>query len=137
MTSVTSMFFIFLIILIFLFAVAIKVFLCLFIYSDAKEHSESPALWVILVLFIPDFIGVLIYFLLGRKRVVICPACSARMPEGSRFCTACGCDASAASILKGFSKSTRRYLIALIVTLGLILASVVALVITALSGINF
>ncbi len=40
-----------------------------FIYTDARKRSEeSPGLWTAIVLLIPNFMGLLVYFLIGRKK---------------------------------------------------------------------
>lgn len=75
---------------VFAFFAAAEVFLCLFVYNDAKEHSDIPALWVVLVLFVPNFIGLLLYLLIGRKPAVICPSCRAVIQSTSKFCPDCG-----------------------------------------------
>ncbi len=41
----------------------------LFIYADARKRSEdAPALWTAIVLLTPNFMGLLVYFLVGRKK---------------------------------------------------------------------
>jgi len=41
--------------------------LCLWVYEDAKVKSDqSPVLWVIIVLLVPNLVGLLIYLLVGR-----------------------------------------------------------------------
>jgi len=50
-------------------AVIVKVFLCLWIYHDAKAKSEQePSLWVLVVIFLSDVIGLIVYFLVGRTK---------------------------------------------------------------------
>jgi predicted secreted protein len=42
--------------------------ICVWVYKDAKKHNvDSPALWVLLVLFM-SFPGLILYILLGRKK---------------------------------------------------------------------
>lgn len=120
--------FICLILLVVFSAIAFKIFLCLFIYNDAKERSDNPALWVVVVFFVPNFIGLLLYFLIGRKRMVSCPTCTARMPQGSLFCPSCGCE-TVGTAVTGFSQSAKRSLIAFIASLALLIVAVAALVI--------
>ena len=125
--------FICLVFLVVICAIAFKLFLCLFIYSDAKERSDNPALWVLVVIFVPNFIGLLLYFLIGRKRMVSCSSCSARMPQGSLFCPSCGRDA-AGSAVTGISPTTKHFLIAFIVSLALLIFAVAALIIISVCG---
>ena len=53
-----------------LFVTALLAFLAslaLWVYRDAKVKSEqSPAIWVLIVLFVPNLIGLIIYLLVGR-----------------------------------------------------------------------
>jgi len=55
-----------------LFAVSIilfMVFLGLWTYKDAKVKSDhSPVLWVLVVLLVPNMLGILIYLLVGRNK---------------------------------------------------------------------
>lgn len=49
--------------------VALLVFLGLWTYKDAQVKSEqSPALWVLVVLLVPNLLGVIIYLLVGRSK---------------------------------------------------------------------
>jgi len=44
-------------------------FLALWTYKDAQVKSEHPpVLWVLAVLFVPNMLGILIYFLVGRTK---------------------------------------------------------------------
>lgn len=46
---------------------AMLAFLGLWVYKDAQVKSDqSPAVWVLLVLFIPNLIGLIVYMLVGR-----------------------------------------------------------------------
>lgn len=124
---------VFSIVLIVFFAFSFKIFLCLFIYSDAKERSDNPLLWAVVVFFVPDFIGLLLYFIIGRKKMVACPACSARMPRDSRFCPFCGRKVSGGCEV-GLSQSAKHLLAAAIASLVLLFLSVALLVILSVSG---
>ncbi|MCL2015946.1 MAG: PLDc N-terminal domain-containing protein [Defluviitaleaceae bacterium] len=45
------------------------VFLALWTYTDAKVKSEQPPfLWVLVVLLVPNFVGIVIYLLFGRQK---------------------------------------------------------------------
>lgn len=61
------------IVLILLFAFAASImafwlFSSLYVYNDAKTHSDNPVLWMIIAMFVPSFFGVIIYFLVGRTK---------------------------------------------------------------------
>ena len=48
--------------------IAIVVFLGLWTYNDAKERTDNPSLWTVIVLFATMPIGLIIYLLLGRNK---------------------------------------------------------------------
>ncbi|MCL2592771.1 MAG: PLD nuclease N-terminal domain-containing protein [Defluviitaleaceae bacterium] len=43
-------------------------FLGLWTYHDAKARTENPAMWTLIVLFVPNFIGLIIYLVAGRDK---------------------------------------------------------------------
>jgi len=49
-------------------AIALVTFVGLWTYNDAKERTDDPALWTLLVIFIPMPIGLMVYLLLGRNK---------------------------------------------------------------------
>jgi len=44
------------------------VFLGLWIYNDASERTDNPRLWTAVVLLVPSFLGLIVYFLVGRDK---------------------------------------------------------------------
>ena len=44
------------------------VFICLYVYNDAKINSDKPVLWLLITIFTPDLFGFLIYILAGRNK---------------------------------------------------------------------
>ena len=54
--------------------VLMMVFLSLWVYKDAQVRSEqSPGVWVLIALLVPNFLGVVIYLLIGRPKQVESP----------------------------------------------------------------
>lgn len=54
-----------------LFAVAIFGFLAalgLWTYADAKARTDKPELWTLIVLLVPNLVGLIIYLLVGRDK---------------------------------------------------------------------
>jgi len=47
----------------------------LWVYNDAKERTDQPALWTLIVLFVPSFIGLIIYLLAGRDKTTQSSGC--------------------------------------------------------------
>lgn len=61
-----------------------------YIYGDAKRRGMRPVLWLLLGLFIPNAIGVILYFILRQPIQTHCPTCGASNPPGFAFCASCG-----------------------------------------------
>jgi hypothetical protein len=49
-------------------------------YTDAKKRSDKPEVWTLIVLLVPNFIGLIIYLLIGRTKKADDPA-----PGRNRF----------------------------------------------------
>jgi RNA polymerase subunit RPABC4/transcription elongation factor Spt4 len=63
-----------------------------FIYADAKRRSMRHVMWTLLALFIPDAIGIILYFLLREPLPAPCPRCGFLARGGFSFCPRCGSD---------------------------------------------
>jgi len=61
-----------------------------YIYGDARRRGMRPVLWALLAFFIPNAIGVLLYFILREPLLVTCPRCGAGTKSTFPFCSACG-----------------------------------------------
>jgi len=48
--------------------ITLAVFFGMWIYNDAKERSDNPILWTLIVLFVPMLIGLIVYLLVGRNK---------------------------------------------------------------------
>lgn len=60
-------------------------------YRDAKRRGLDAGLWTAIVLLVPNLIGLLLYFLIGRRQaMVLCPHCGGKVPKASRYCMDCG-----------------------------------------------
>jgi len=44
------------------------IFLALWTYNDAKERTDNPKVWTLIVMAVPSFIGLIIYLLVGRDK---------------------------------------------------------------------
>ncbi len=49
-------------------AIALFVFICLYVYNDALVNSDKPVLWLLITIFTPNLFGFLIYMLVGRSK---------------------------------------------------------------------
>jgi hypothetical protein len=61
-----------------------------YVNQDAKRRDMGQLLWTLLVIFIPNGIGFLAYFLLRKPLVQSCPKCGDRIDKGFHFCPKCG-----------------------------------------------
>jgi Double zinc ribbon len=61
-----------------------------YVNQDAKRREMGQLLWTLLVIFIPNGIGFLAYFLLRKPLVEACPKCAGRVEKGFHFCPKCG-----------------------------------------------
>jgi hypothetical protein len=61
-----------------------------YIYGDAKRRGMRPVLWLLLGMFIPNAIGVILYFILRQPIQTHCSSCGAANPPGFAFCSSCG-----------------------------------------------
>lgn len=67
------------------------IFLGIWTYKDATNKGLNAKLWTLIVAFGPSGIGLLIYFLVGRKQSFIkCVNCSNSIPSDSKYCNKCG-----------------------------------------------
>ncbi len=61
-----------------------------YIYGDAKRRRMRHVMWMLLAIFIPNLIGVLLYFLLRDPLPAPCPKCG-KVADGTyTFCPHCG-----------------------------------------------
>ena len=61
-----------------------------YIYGDAKRRGMRYVMWTLLAIFVPDFIGAIIYFILRDPLPIDCPGCRSRVPAKFTFCPQCG-----------------------------------------------
>ena len=61
-----------------------------YINVDAGRRGMSRTLWTLLAIFIPNAIGVILYFLLRRPLSSLCPSCGAAIRPGCGYCPKCG-----------------------------------------------
>ncbi len=60
-----------------------------YVNRDSKRRGMSRALWTLLVIFIPNGIGFIIYFLIRQPLSMPCPHCGTRVEPGFNFCPKC------------------------------------------------
>ena len=63
-----------------------------YVNQDAKRRDMGQVLWTLLVIFIPNGLGFLAYFLLRKPLIQYCPQCGERVEKGFHYCAKCGCE---------------------------------------------
>lgn len=69
---------------------ATTILTAVWIYKDAKKRDMDAVLWTLLVVFIPSYIGIIIYFISRQKqKLYACPRCGAEVKEDYSACPTC------------------------------------------------
>jgi len=71
-------------------AFAIYILVVGYIAGDARRRGMRPVLWVLLAIFIPNAIGIILYFILREPLLQLCPKCGAGSSAAFAFCSVCG-----------------------------------------------
>jgi hypothetical protein len=61
-----------------------------FVNGDAKRRRMRYVMWTLLAIFIPNFIGIILYFLLRDPLPQPCGACGKTADGSFSFCPHCG-----------------------------------------------
>jgi hypothetical protein len=61
-----------------------------YINADARRRGMHYITWTLLALFVPNFLGAVLYFVLRDPLLVLCPRCGARGRSIFVFCHQCG-----------------------------------------------
>lgn len=114
-------------------SVLAEVFLGIWVYRDAKARGLNAALWVVVALLVPSFIGLIIYLVVGRNQSTgLCPSCSKAIQPNVKYCPSCGGAVGTANgdpdapAPKPIPRTGKGMLIAFIVCIALILVGIVA-----------
>jgi hypothetical protein len=65
-----------------------------YINRDAGRRGMSRLGWTLLALFIPNALGIVLYFVLRQPRIAPCPQCGNALQTGFNFCPRCSCKLS-------------------------------------------
>jgi hypothetical protein len=65
-------------------------FLVSYIYADAKRRGMRSLLWALIAFFVPNALGVIVYFLFREPVLKPCAACGATTRKDFAFCPQCG-----------------------------------------------
>jgi hypothetical protein len=61
-----------------------------YVYGDAKRRGMRYVMWTLLAIFVPDAIGIILYFVLRDPLPVTCPKCGTSVVSKLTFCPSCG-----------------------------------------------
>jgi len=61
-----------------------------YVYGDSRRRGMNQVLWTLLAIFIPNAIGIILYFILRDPVPVPCPSCGALARKGHAYCAGCG-----------------------------------------------
>lgn len=64
-----------------------------YVYADAGRRGMNQLLWTLLAIFIPNAIGLILYFLLRQPRLLPCPTCARPVRAEHAYCAGCGAPA--------------------------------------------
>jgi hypothetical protein len=62
-----------------------------YINVDAGRRGMSRVAWTLLAIFIPHALGIVLYFVLRKPRILQCPQCATTVEPGFGFCPRCRC----------------------------------------------
>jgi Double zinc ribbon/Phospholipase_D-nuclease N-terminal len=68
---------------------AVVILLIAYVNRDAQRRGMRVTLWTLLVIFIPDGIGFILYFLLREPVQFNCPQCGTAVSARFNFCPSC------------------------------------------------
>jgi RNA polymerase subunit RPABC4/transcription elongation factor Spt4 len=60
-----------------------------YINRDAGRRGMSRLWWTLLAMFVPNGLGIVLYFILRKPRTAHCPQCAAEVAPGFSFCPRC------------------------------------------------
>ena len=60
-----------------------------YVNRDAGRRRMSRLLWTLIAIFVPNGLGIVLYFVLRKPRTASCPQCDAEVELGFSFCPRC------------------------------------------------
>ena len=60
-----------------------------YVNRDAGRRGMSRLAWTLLAIFIPNALGIVLYFVLRKPRIATCPQCGNAVQSGFNFCPRC------------------------------------------------
>ena len=79
------------VVLVGLFALLVPITVGAYVYKDAKERDMNAALWTLICVFAPSFVGLIIYLIVrGQYSSKKCPQCGMAVRDTFAVCPGCG-----------------------------------------------
>ncbi len=82
--------------------VAIYVVLVGYVHADARRRGMRYVMWTLLAIFVPNALGIILYFVLRDPLMIPCSSCAVQIRPGFAFCPSCG--AALANVCPGCRK---------------------------------
>ena len=60
-----------------------------YVNQDAGRRGMSRLLWTLIAIFVPNGLGIVLYFVLRKPRIAYCPQCGSVVEPGFSFCPRC------------------------------------------------
>jgi hypothetical protein len=76
--------------------VAAYVLLVGYVSGDAQRRGMRQALWTLIAIFVPNCIGIILYFVMREPLPACCPKCGTPNKRTFAFCNQCGTEISQA-----------------------------------------
>jgi hypothetical protein len=61
-----------------------------YVNADSRRRGMRSLMWTLLAIFIPNALGIILYFVLREPMMTPCPQCFTPVKPGFAFCPACG-----------------------------------------------
>ena len=79
---------------VFIIMLLIQIFLGIFVYKDSKKRGMEPVLWTLIVIFVPNFIGLIIYLVVRSTYKINnvelrCKSCGKSIQSDWKICPHC------------------------------------------------
>jgi predicted RNA-binding Zn-ribbon protein involved in translation (DUF1610 family) len=69
---------------------AIYAILIGYVNADARRRGMRYVMWTLLALFVPNALGIILYFVLRDPLMTHCSSCATLVKHGFAFCPSCG-----------------------------------------------
>lgn len=112
-----------------MFTMLISIFV--WTYKDAKSRGLNAIVWTLIVMFVPNLMGLLLYFIVGRRESrIICSKCNSSAPFPAKYCNNCGSEIYKENVTE--YKGGKTLLIVIITCVSIVVISLISLIVFAI-----